>query len=135
MEENLESVRLDRWLSAARFYKTRTQAAKACIGRKVKVNGITAKPHKFIHVGDKITIHHHGRYRNIEVVSLAQRGLPASEARKLYIEESRNRLPREMEDLIDIFRKAEKKSKRKAKGRPTKKERREIEKFKRKITL
>jgi len=67
MKEPLQSVRLDRWLSAARFYKTRTQAAKACDGRKVKVNDIAAKPHKFLQVGDKLTIRHRGCYRNIEV--------------------------------------------------------------------
>ena len=85
--EPQDAVRLDRWLNAARFYKTRSQAAEACDGRKVKVNGATAKPHKLIRVGDRLTIHHHTRYRNLEVLGLAQRGLPAAEARKLYHEE------------------------------------------------
>ena len=94
-KEPLETVRLDRWLMAARFYKTRTQAAKACEGRKVKVNGSAAKPHKFLHVGDELTIHHRGRYRNVEVLALAQRGLPPIEARKLYHEEVKQKLSEE----------------------------------------
>jgi len=129
-KEPLESVRLDRWLMAARFYKTRTQAAKACEGHKVKVNGITVKPHKFLHVGDKLTIHYRGRYRNIEVLALAQRGLPPKEARKLYHEEMTQQLSEEAEELFSFYRKAAKKHRLKFKGRPTKKERRELEKLK-----
>jgi ribosome-associated heat shock protein Hsp15 len=129
MKTPLETVRLDRWLSAARFYKTRTQAARACEGRKVKVNGITAKPHKFLHVGDNLTIHHRGRYRDIEVLALAQRGLPPAEARKLYHEEEKQPLSRENEELLALFKKVQKKVRPKFKGRPTKKERRELEKL------
>jgi ribosome-associated heat shock protein Hsp15 len=129
MKEPLETVRLDRWLMAARFYKTRTQAAKACEGRKVKVNGITAKPHKFIHVGDTLTVHHRGRYRNLEVLGLAQRGLPPKLARELYHEEIRQ-LSQEEKELLDLFKLSEKKIRPKFKGRPTKKERRRLEKFK-----
>ena len=129
-KEPLESVRLDRWLSAARFYKTRTQAAKACEGRKVKVNGIAARPHKFLHIGDQITIHHRGHYRNMEVLGLAQRGLPPKEARELYHEEVSQPLSEEAEELMELFRKVEKKDKPKLKGRPTKKERRMLEKWK-----
>lgn len=125
----LETVRLDRWLSAARFYKTRTQAAKACEGRKVKVNGVTAKPHKFLHVGDHITIHHRGRYRDIDVLGLAQRGLPAVEARKLYHEEEKMTMSEKDKELFIMMKKAEKKQPPvKYKGRPTKKKRRQLDK-------
>ena len=126
MKEILESVRLDRWLMAARFYKTRTQAAKACEGRKVKVNGITAKPHKSIHMGDQIVVHHRGRYRNIEVMGLAQRGLPPKVARELYQEDVKQ-IHSEVD--LDIIKMTTKMHRPKYKGRPTKKERREIDKF------
>lgn len=126
----LESVRLDRWLMAARFYKTRTQAAAACNGGKVKVNGVSSKPHKIIRQGDRLTIHHHDRYRNLEVTALAQRGLPPKVARELYREEIQQTLTREAEELIRLFKQATKKSRPKYKGRPTKKERRKIEKWK-----
>lgn len=132
MKTLLETVRLDRWLMAARFYKTRTQAAKACEGRKVKVNGITAKSHKFLHIGDNLTIHHRGRYRDIEVLGLAQRGLPPKEARKLYHEDVKQTISKEDEDILSLFRKATKKFRPRFKGRPTKKERRQLEKLKEK---
>lgn len=130
MKTPLESVRLDRWLMAARFYKTRTQAAKACEGHKVKVNGTAAKPHKFLRIGDKLTIHHHGQYRNIEILALAQRGLPPKEAKKLYQEEMKNILSKASEEIFLLYRETEKKFRTKFKGRPTKRERRQIEKLK-----
>jgi ribosome-associated heat shock protein Hsp15 len=122
------TVRLDRWLNAARFYKTRSKAARACDGRKVKVNGRTAKPHKFIHVGDRLTIHHYDRYRNLEVLALAERGLPAVEAQKLYREEPTDHLTESDRELMAMVRSAEKKHKGRYKGRPTKKERRQLDK-------
>lgn len=124
-----ETVRLDRWLNAARFYKTRSQAAAACDGRKVKVNGSTAKPHKFIRVGDKLTIHHHSRYRNLEILGLAQRGLPASEAAKLYHEEI-TELTKEQIEMMALMKQAEPVHRLKYKGRPTKKERRNLDQWK-----
>jgi len=125
----LESVRLDRWLMAARFYKTRTQAAEACDGGKVKVDGISAKPHKLVRKGDKLTIHHRDRYRNVEVLMLAERGLPPKIARELYKEEIRQTLSSEAEELLRLFRQSQKKSRPKYKGRPTKRVRREIDKW------
>jgi ribosome-associated heat shock protein Hsp15 len=126
----LESVRLDRWLMAARFYKTRSQAADACNGGKVKVDGDSAKPHKLVRPGDKLTIHHHDRYREIEVVLLAERGLPPKIARELYKEEIRQTLSVEAEELLRLFRQSQKKPKIKYKGRPTKKTRRELDRWK-----
>lgn len=128
-KEPLEFVRLDRWLMAARFYKTRTQAAKACEGRKIKVNGSAAKPHKFLHVGDALTIHHRGRYRSVQVLALAQRGLPPKEAQKLYHEETKKKLSQQEKELLALYRDVEKKRRSKFKGRPTKKERRDLEKL------
>ena len=128
-----ETVRLDRWLSAARFYKTRTQAAKACDGRKIKVNGTTAKPHEYLHVGDRLIIHHRGRYRNIEVLALAQRGLPPADARKLYHEEIRQTLSKDAEELMTLYKASEKKTRPRFKGRPTKKERRLLDRLKKLI--
>lgn len=133
MKEPLQTVRLDRWLSAARFYKTRSQAAKACEGGKIKVNRRTAKPHKFLRVGDNLTIHVHDRYRNIQVMALAERGLPPKEARKLYHEEVKYSLSEESEELLSLFREVEKKYSPRFKGRPTKRERRILEKLKEKI--
>jgi ribosome-associated heat shock protein Hsp15 len=133
MKEPLTTVRVDRWLSAARFYKTRTQAAKACEGGKVKVNGKSAKPHKFIHIGDEMTIHVHGRYRNLTVTGLADRGLPPAKARELYEEIVTQTLSEEAQELMDMVRamhKKERREKPKYKGRPTKKVRRQMDRWK-----
>jgi ribosome-associated heat shock protein Hsp15 len=133
-KEPLETVRIDRWLFAARFYKTRNQALKACEGGKVKVDGRSAKPHKFVRTGDRLTIHHHDRYRNIEILALAQRGLPPKEAKLLYREDIKHSLTQENEELLNLFYKTEKKSRLKYKGRPTKKERRKIDNIKRRFS-
>jgi len=129
------SVRLDRWLSAARFFKTRSQAVKACEGGKIKVNGTRAKPHKTIKPGDRLTIFKSKKYREIEVTGLAQRGLPAKEAQKLYIEHTQQEQDPHMRELMDLYIKTEKKFRRKYKGRPTKRERRELDRAKNEFGL
>jgi ribosome-associated heat shock protein Hsp15 len=122
-----DAVRLDRWLMAARFFKTRSQAAAACEGGRVKVGGLASKPHKLVRVGDELTIRQKDRYRNVKVAGLAQRGLPASEARKLYEEEIKEGLPDEVREQMKLFAASFRKNQRKFKGRPTKKERRDME--------
>lgn len=136
MDNTIKKVRIDRWLNAARFYKTRSQAAKACKGGKVKINGKRATPHKSLAIGDHITVHTGGRYRDITVEALADRGLPAKEAQKLYKEEEKMNLSQEDHQLIKAFKKSHKKNKkkyRKKQGRPTKKERRTLEKLKQQL--
>lgn len=128
-----ETVRVDRWLMATRFFKTRSQAAKACEGRKVKVNGRTATPHKTIRIGDTITIHHRGRYRTIDVLGLAERGLPPAVARELYHEEETACVSEKDKELMRMIRSAEQNNQRKFKGRPTKKLRRQMDSFKDKL--
>ena len=118
---------------AARFFKTRSQAARACEGRKVKVNGQTAKPHKTVRVGDTISIHHRGRYRTLEVLGLAERGLPPAVARELYQEEQAMTLSEEDKELLRMMRTAERKNQSNFKGRPTKRIRRQMDSFKDKI--
>ena len=122
-----DAVRLDRWLMAARFFKTRSQAAAACEGGRVKINGLASKPHKLIRVGDELTVRQKDRYRNVKVAGLAQRGLPPSEARKLYEEEIKEGLSDEVREQMKLFAASYRKARRKFKGRPTKKERRDLE--------
>jgi ribosome-associated heat shock protein Hsp15 len=76
-------VRLDRWLRAARAYRTRSLAAAACDGGKVTVNGSAAKPHKLVRPGDIVGL---GgvRPRRWRVTAVAERRGPASAARLLY---------------------------------------------------
>jgi ribosome-associated heat shock protein Hsp15 len=124
-------MRLDKWLNAARLFKTRSRAADFCQARHVKVNGKTAKPSQMIKIGDTISIQFPGRNRTIDVAEFAQRPLPAAAARELY-EEHLPQLSEESSQLYDLFMKQERQRQRelKGKGRPTKKERRQLDKIK-----
>jgi ribosome-associated heat shock protein Hsp15 len=82
----MEQVRVDKWLWAARFYKTRSQAAGAVLGGRVHVNGARAKPAKDIHVGDKIELTIGMVRRVVEVTGVSDRRGPATVAATLYRE-------------------------------------------------
>jgi ribosome-associated heat shock protein Hsp15 len=82
------SVRLDRWLWAARFYKTRSLAHAACEGGKVDVNGQAAKPSRAVRVGDCLHLSRGERRRELVVTALSERRGPATEARALYEDHS-----------------------------------------------
>jgi len=119
-------VRLDRWLWAARFFKTRALAAAAIGGGKVEVSGARAKRAKQLAVGDRLRIRR-GPFEYIVVVRALseQRGPPAAAA-TLYVEDAEGRRARER--LAEQLRLAPS-LRYEGKGRPTKKERREIEKL------
>lgn len=121
-------VRLDKWLWAARFYKTRTLAAEAIEGGKVQVNGDRVKRAKSLQVGDEIRIRQGPYEYHIVVSRLSERRGPAPEAAQLYEEKPASRAAREamalqLKSLHSAFVPE--------RGRPTKKDRREIEKLKR----
>jgi ribosome-associated heat shock protein Hsp15 len=116
-----EAVRIDKWLWAARFYKTRSLAAEACDGGKVEVNGHTAKPHKLVRVNDKVSFTHPSGPKEVTVIGLSERRGPASAARLLY-EDHSPPPPREERPFFapPPFRPP-------GFGRPTKRERRETD--------
>ena len=121
------SVRVDRWLLAARVYKTRTLCAQACSGGKIEVNGVTASAHKPIRVGDRIHATTIAGPRQLVVRALGLRRLSATEARELYEDvtpppppeeiERRRMMPQEFRDP--------------GSGRPTKRDRRDIQRLRR----
>jgi len=117
-----DAVRLDRWLWAARFYKSRALAAEACDSGKVEVNGHTAKPHKSVRVHDLVSFTHPSGPKELKVLALAERRGPASEARLLYEDHSPPPPPREERPFF-----APPPVRLPGVGRPTKRERREIE--------
>ena len=80
------SVRIDKWLWAARFYKTRSLAAQAVSGGKVQLNGTRVKPARGVKTGDEIEIHKAGYIYQISVLMLSERRGPASVAQTLYEE-------------------------------------------------
>ena len=80
----VDRVRVDKWLWAARFFKTRSLAAAACDGGKVDVNRVSAKPAKLIGPGDTLRITLPGGKKIVKVLALAERRGPALRAQLLY---------------------------------------------------
>ena len=127
MSENEDRTRLDKWLWAARFYKTRSLAAEAVAGGKVQVNGERVKRAKPLQVGDEVRIRQ-GPYEHLVVVrELSDQRGPAARAVALYEETAESRAAREamalqLKSLHTAFVPE--------RGRPTKKDRRDIRRFK-----
>lgn len=125
-DKNIEKFRIDKWLCAARFFKTRSIAADAVEWGHVLVNEMRVKPARAVALGDMLGIRTGQREYVVEVLALSNRRGPASEAQKLYREtdESRQRC-----EAIAAQLKAQPLPFR-FKGRPTKRDRREIARFK-----
>ena len=121
-------VRLDKWLWAARFFKTRALAADAIESGKVEVNGERAKRAKQLQAGDMVRIRL-GPYQHlVKVLAVSERRGPASVAAALYEEDADGRKARE---ALQIQIKAAQSASGYLPGRPTKKDRRDIEKIRR----
>ena len=92
------TVRLDQWLDVACLFKTRSEAQKACKNGKVSVNGVTAKTHRLLKIGDEIVIQRPmSRKQLITVLGLAETHIPKAEARLLYEDRTPKPTPEEME--------------------------------------
>ena len=116
------AVRVDVWLDVACLYKTRSQAAAACKGGKVEVNGESAKPHRLVKPGDELRISRVGQKQIVVVQGVAESHLPKAEARKLYEDRTPPPSPEERE-LKRLMRAAGFRPPTKA---PGKRERREL---------
>jgi ribosome-associated heat shock protein Hsp15 len=127
MTEKDDRVRLDKWLWAARFYKTRSLAAEAIAGGKVQVNGDRVKRAKPVQIGDEVRIRQ-GPYEHLVLVrGVSERRGPAASAAELYAEKpeslaAREAMAMQLKSLHAAFVPE--------RGRPTKKDRREIQKLK-----
>jgi ribosome-associated heat shock protein Hsp15 len=126
--DSVEPIRLDKWLWAARFFKTRSLAAEAVEGGKVHLNGARTKPGHMVRIGDGLKVRR-GPYEWVVIVRrlTTLRG-PASEAQLLYEETEESKKNRE--SLASQLR-LERGPVFESSGRPTKKERRDIMGFKR----
>jgi ribosome-associated heat shock protein Hsp15 len=120
------TVRVDRWLWAARFFKTRALAAAAVAGGKVHVNGTRAKPAKPLKVGDALRVRVGPYEWLLTVRALSERRGPPREAQLLYDESPAGRAARER--LAEAHKMAPAPTYQ-GKGRPTKKDRRKLESF------
>lgn len=123
------SVRLDKWLQVARVFKTRTLAQQACVGGRVKVNGTTAKGHRSVALDDKLEVSFGDWTRVLVIKRIEPRPVPKAVARVLYLDLSP---PRPKLDAIDRILRQGPAYREKGKGRPTKKERREVERLRQK---
>jgi len=122
-----EKVRLDKWLWAARFFKTRSVAREAVSGGKVHLNGNRAKPGRSISIGDELRIQRGDDEFVITVVEPSMRRGPAVVARTLYEESEENRSRREK---LAEERKLEHQTHLTRERRPDKRQRRRIVRFK-----
>ena len=91
----MDVVRIDRWLWAARFFKTRGLATESVLGGHVQLNGARVKPAKDVRVGDRLLIRIGALAWDVEVLGLAEKRGPASVARTLYVESDASRRARE----------------------------------------
>jgi ribosome-associated heat shock protein Hsp15 len=127
MTDPEDRTRVDKWLWAARFYKTRSLAAEAIAGGKVQVNGERVKRAKPLQVGDEVRIRQGAYEHQVVVRELSNHRGPATRAAELYEEKPASRAAREalalqLKSLHHAFVPD--------RGRPTKKDRREINRLK-----
>jgi ribosome-associated heat shock protein Hsp15 len=122
----MPSVRIDKWLWAARFFKTRSLASRACELGRIQSNGQTAKAAREVHVGDKLHVTNEGGEFEIEVLELADIRGPASVAQKLYHESEESR---EQRAKAAAERRAMREFEQLPAGRPSKRNRRHIIQF------
>lgn len=121
-----DTLRIDKWLWAARFFKTRSLAARALDGGKVRLNGESAKPSRTLKPGDELAIRIADLEWVVEVKALSRQRGPAAQAALLYAERADSRARRE---AAIALRKTLPHPAAGVKGRPTKKDRRQIHRF------
>jgi ribosome-associated heat shock protein Hsp15 len=122
----VERMRIDKWLWAARFFKTRALATKACDLGRVESHGVAAKPAREVRVGDMLQVKNEGGEYRVEVLGLSDMRGPASVAQGLYCETEASR---ELRIKIAEERKAMPAHELWAEGKPSKRDRREIDRF------
>lgn len=124
-----EAVRLDKWLWAARLYKTRTLAAQDVALGRVEVNGAPAKAGRELHEGDRVSLRHTGYRREVVIIKLSNQRGGAPIARTLY-EETAESLA-EYERFVQQRRLAPEPALGAEQGRPTKRDRRALAQWQR----
>ncbi|MFA1476227.1 RNA-binding S4 domain-containing protein [Corynebacterium diphtheriae] len=121
MAEDAAPVRIDVWVWAVRLLKTRSLSAQACKAGHIKLNGVAVKPSQLVTPGDRVRVWADHRERDVEVVSTVRKRVGAAIAQACYIDHSPPPLPKEI--LLSMPRRD------KGAGRPTKKERRDIDRL------
>ena len=122
----MADVRMDKWLWAARFFKTRALAARACALGRIQSNGQPAKSAREVRVGDRLRVTNEGGDFEVDVLFLSEVRGPASIAQTLYRETEGSR---ELRQKVAAERKAMQLFETPQQGRPSKRDRREIIRF------
>ena len=122
------AVRIDKWLWSVRIFKSRTMATDACKSGKVRINELSVKPSSSVDVNDKVYVRKNGFNLEYQVLELIQKRVGAPIAQKCYI----NLTPEEELNKFNdwYIGKAKAEIREKGAGRPTKKDRREIDDYK-----
>jgi ribosome-associated heat shock protein Hsp15 len=122
----VDGVRIDKWLWAARFFKTRSLAARACELGRIEANGATAKPAREVRAGDRLEIRNESGDYVIEVLALSEIRGPALVAQTLYRETEESRTARmraaEQRKAMPHFEDARE-------GKPSKRDRRKLDRL------
>ena len=121
----LDEIRIDKWLFAVRLFKTRGQAAEACRRGKIKLNETPVKAAKSIKVGDIVNVRQSPMIRSLEVIGLTERRIGA----KLVEKFAKDTTPKEEWDKYHKARSNRNENQNKSQGRPSKRERRLIDQF------
>ena len=124
----MHTVRVDKWLWAVRLYKTRSLAADACKAGKVKIDGVAVKPSRDIKEGDILYIQQTPVTRTVKVINPIKNRVGA----KLVPDHMEDMTPQEEYDKLKMIQELNYERRDRGLGRPTKKERRIIDKLKRK---
>ena len=124
--EAKEKLRIDKYLWAIRLFKTRSQAAAACESGKVKLNGDSCKASKTVNLGDEYEVKTEARRWRIKVTGLLHNRVQYSEAIKYYIDLTPVEELERMKSVASSFHTGKRLSK---VGRPTKRERRDLDEF------
>ena len=127
MDQPETKVRLDKWLWAARFFKTRQIAAEAINGGKVHLNGLRTKPGKEVKIGSRLRIHKGSLEWDVEIRVLATQRRPAAEAQSFYTETEESFLRRQ--ELTEQLRAQRAVDPHPLGGKMNKKDRRMIHRF------
>lgn len=128
MTEAPDDTRIDKWLWAARFFKTRSQATAAVTGGKVEINGDTAKPSKTVKIGDRVRLRLGPTEYRVTVTGIGERRGSAATAQTLYEESPESIAERQR---IAGERRSSGAPSYEEKGRPSKKDRRDLERWRR----
>ncbi len=121
----MEEVRVDKWLWAVRIFKTRSVASDACKKGRVMIDGVSLKPSRNIRVGDVIQVKKAPVTFSFKVIDLAEKRMGA----KLVPEYMENVTPPEQYEILELNKISGFVDRQRGTGRPTKKERRDLEQF------